>query len=165
MFTVPLSSFWGGFVEWCWSCDCLWGEHLLGSALCVNGLCKLLAAKGEQGEWVSGWFIGSYVFRFCLLAILRAELFRILSDFPDAVGDYGKCEYREHWCDEDNQWVRNHKYMFIMVWAMSLWPCAFGCMPSAQYSDVRSPLKVSNGVVMSIICVRVWFAIWNSALL
>ena len=69
----------------------------------MNGLCKLLAAKGDQGEWGSGWFTGSCVFRFCLDPILQTALFRILSDFPDAVGDYGKCEYREHGCDEDNQ--------------------------------------------------------------
>ena len=35
--------------------------------------------------------------------IVSVMLFRILSDFPDAVGDYGKCKYREHGCDEDNQ--------------------------------------------------------------
>ena len=42
-------------------------------------------------------------FLFCLPAILWAALFRILSDFPDAVGDYCKCYYGEHGCDEDNQ--------------------------------------------------------------
>ena len=36
-------------------------NYLAGNRLCVRGLCKPLAAKGEHAVWGSGWCVGSWV--------------------------------------------------------------------------------------------------------